>query len=70
VVAADGDAGASGVGYQFGGVLDGLRAVHVGAGGAGAATGDVDGRACGAELDGDAAPGTAGSAGDECDPAA
>src|SRR5262249_55896808 len=53
VVTGHRDAFAAGLGDQVGGVLDGLRAVHVGAVAASGAAGDVDGGAGGAEFDGD-----------------
>ena len=57
VVDLNGDAGAAGRGDQLGGLLDGLRPVHLGAAGPGAATGGVDGGAGRAELNGDLPPG-------------
>ena len=52
---------------QLGRLLDGLGPVHLRALGAGRAAGAVDGGAGGAELDGDAAPGGPGGAGDQRD---
>jgi hypothetical protein len=67
VVDGYGDAGAAGLGDQVGGVLDGLGAVVLGAPGAGAAPGDVDGGAGGAELDRDPPARSPGGPGDQGD---
>gem|GEM_PF-395274 len=57
VVDAHGDASPAGLGDQFGSFVDRLRSPHRGGVLAGAAPGGVNGRAGGAELDGNAAPG-------------
>ena len=67
VVDPDRDAGAAGRGDQLGGLLDGLRPVHLGAAGPAAAPGGVDGGAGRAELHGDLPTGAPGRPGDQRD---
>jgi hypothetical protein len=61
------DPAAAGGGDQLGGLLDGLGAVHRGAPVPGAAAGDVDGGAGGAQLDGDSSACSPRGAGDDGD---
>ncbi|MGX1365474.1 hypothetical protein RKD19_000833 [Streptomyces canus] len=67
VVGGYGDAVAAGRGDEVDGVLDGLGAVVVGAAGAGAASGDVDGGARRPQFHGDPAARSPGGSGDQRD---
>ena len=67
VVDPDGDAVSAGGTDQLGGLLDRLGPVHRRPLSSGGAPGDVDGRARGAELGGDAAPGAPRASGNERD---